>query len=173
MREGGEYEEDELLEMMMTFFAIFYIDDTHLASRDAAFLQHALDAFVEIFERVGLQTNMSKTLTMICTPGQIRTQQPTESYRQMQRGRVMALEWNSRDIKCRQCGKVLQASSLSRHLADVHDIYQQAVAAKELLEVCPPILYTENQVLYPGALACPYPGCEGHLLDGWMIRRHF
>jgi hypothetical protein len=86
LREGREYEEDKLLEMMATFFAIFYVDDVYLASQDAGFLQHALDAFVELFERVGLQTNTSKTLTMICTPGRIRTQLPTESYWQMQHG---------------------------------------------------------------------------------------
>jgi hypothetical protein len=91
----------------------------------------------------------------------------------MQCGQVMALEWNSHDVKCRQCGKVLKASSLGRHLADVHDIYQQAVVAEELLEVCPPVLYTVNEMSHPGALSCSYPGCKGHLRDGWMMRRHF
>ncbi len=47
--EDGEYEEDELLEMMATFFAIFYIDNVYMASRDVGFLQHALDALVELF----------------------------------------------------------------------------------------------------------------------------
>jgi hypothetical protein len=159
--------------MMAAFFAIFYIDDAYLASWDAGFRQHALDILVDLFERVGLQTNTSKMLTMICTPGRIRMQLSTESYRWMQRGRVMALEWNSCDIECRQCGKVLKASSLGRHLADVHDIYQQAVVAEELLEVCPPVLYTVNEMPYPGALSCPYPGCKGHLWDGWMMQRHF
>jgi hypothetical protein len=56
----------------------------------------------------------------------------------------MALEWNSRDVECRQCGKVLKASSFGCHLADVHDIYQQTVVAEELLEVRSPVLYTVN-----------------------------
>jgi hypothetical protein len=33
----------------------------------------------------------------------------------------------------------MKASSLSRHLADVHDIYQQTVVAEELLELRPPV----------------------------------
>ncbi len=173
LQESGEYKEDELFGMMAALFAIFYVDDAYLASWDAGFLQHALDILVDLFKRVGLQTNTSKTMVMICTPGGIRTQLSTESYRQMQHGRVMALEWNFRGVECRQCGKVLKASSLGRHLADVHDIYQQAVVAKELLEVRPPVLYMVNEVSYPGALSCPYPGCEGHLRDGWMIGRHF
>ena len=80
LREGGAFEEHELLEFMNSFFAIFYVDDAYLASRDAGFLQHALDILVNLFKRVGLKTNTSKTQAMICTPGQIRTQLPTESY---------------------------------------------------------------------------------------------
>jgi hypothetical protein len=171
--EGRDFEEHELLEFMNTFFAIFYVDDAYLASRDAGFLQHALNVLVDLFERVGLKTNTSKTQTMICTPGRVRTQLPTESYRRMRHGRVTASEWNSRNVKCRQCGKELKASSLGRHLADVHDIYQQAVVAEELLETSPPVLYTVRAMLHPGALACPYPQCEGQLRDGWMMRRHF
>jgi hypothetical protein len=87
----------------------------------------------------------------------------TESYRQMQQGQVSASEWNSCDVECRQCGKVLKASSLGRHLADVHDIYQQAVVAKELLEDQPPVLYTVRAELHTRALQCPYPGCTGRL----------
>jgi hypothetical protein len=60
----------------------------------------------------------------------------------MRRGRVTASEWNSRDVECQTCGKVLKASTLGRHLADVHDIYQQTVIAEELLEIRPPVLYT-------------------------------
>ena len=79
---------------------------------------------------------------MICTPDRIRTQLPTESYHRMRQGQVSASNWNSRNVECRQCGKVLKASSLGRHLADVQDIYQQVVVAKELLEDQPPVLYT-------------------------------
>jgi hypothetical protein len=52
----------------------------------------------------------------------------------MQQKQDSASEWNSCNVECWWCGNVLKASSLSRHLADVHDIYQQAVVAEELLE---------------------------------------
>jgi hypothetical protein len=81
-------------------FAIFYVDDAYLASRDAEFLQRALDLRVSLFGRVGLETNVTKMQTMICTPGRIRTQLPADSYRRLQRGRVTAAEWNARDVKC-------------------------------------------------------------------------
>ena len=116
--------------------------------------------------------NMSKMQFMICTPGQIWMQLLTESYRWMQHGWVMASEWNSPDVEFWHCG-MLKASSLGRHLADIYDIYQQAVVAEELLEVHLPILYMVNEMPYPGALSCLHPGCEGHLWDGWIMWRHF
>jgi hypothetical protein len=131
--EEGNYEEAELEDLMSTFFAIFYIDDTYFASQDAEFLQRALDIVVGLFEWVGLQTNTKKTQTMICTPGRIRTQLPIDSYHWMQCGRVTADEWNARPVECRQCGKVMLASSLGHHLSDVHDIYQLQVVSKDLL----------------------------------------
>ncbi len=50
-------------------FAVFYVDDSYTASRNAEFLQEALDILVETFKQVGLATNMKKTQAMICTPG--------------------------------------------------------------------------------------------------------
>jgi hypothetical protein len=124
LREGGDYEEWELAELMLTYFAIFYVDDAYLASRDAEFLQRALDLLVSLFGRVGLETNVSKTQTMICTPGRIRTQLPADLYRRLRRGRVTATKWNARDVECLKCGKMMKASSLRRHLADMHNVYQ-------------------------------------------------
>ena len=117
---------------MSTFFAI-YVDDTYLASRDAEFLQCVLDLLVSLFERVGLETNVSKTQTMICNPGRIRTQLPTDSYRRLRRSRVTAAEWNARDAECLKCEKMVKATSLRRHLVDMHNVYQQTVVAEEML----------------------------------------
>jgi hypothetical protein len=122
LKQDGDYDEEQAAELMATFFAIFYVDNAYLASRDAGFLQHALTLLVDLFARVGLQTNTSKTQTMICTPGRIKTQLLSESYRRMMIGRVTASEWNSRNVEYYQCGNEMKASSLSRHLADVHDI---------------------------------------------------
>ena len=112
LREEGDYEEAELEELMATFFAIFYIDNAYLASRDAEFLQRALDIITELFERVGLLTNTKMTQTMICTPGCIQLQLQFEPYRRMQHGRVSAAKWNACEVERRQCGKVMLASSL-------------------------------------------------------------
>jgi hypothetical protein len=92
LKQNGDYKEGELVVLTATFFAIFYVNDAYLASWDAGFLQHTLTHLVNLFQRVGLRTNASKTQTMICTPGRIWIQLPTESYHWMRRGRVTAAE---------------------------------------------------------------------------------
>jgi hypothetical protein len=159
LKEEGDYKEGELAALTATFFAIFYVDDAYLASRDAGFLQHVLTLLVDLFQRVGLQTNTSRTQTMICAPSRIQTQLPTKLYRQMLHSRVTAAKWNSRDVQCYQCGKGMKAGSLGHHLADVHDIYQQTVVTKDLLEDQPPATYTVNAGLHGSDLSCPFSGC--------------
>jgi hypothetical protein len=67
----------------------------------------------------------------------------------------------------------MKTGSLGRHLADVHDIYQQTVVTKDLLEDRPPATYTANAGLHDRDLPCSFPGCEGQLQDSWMMRKHF
>jgi hypothetical protein len=66
----------------------------------------------------------------------------------------------------------MNASSLSRHLADIHKLYQQTVVAEELLEDRAGVFYRATTP--PNSkLACPFPDWVGELESGWMIRRHF
>ncbi len=65
------------------------------------------------------------------------------------------------------------ASSLGRHLADVHDIYQLQVISKELLADRPPATYTIARRQTGRGLRCPFWLCEGVLKDGWNLCRHF
>ena len=60
LREEMVMEEEEMDELMATLFAIFYVDDAYIASRDPVFLQRAIDGLVSAFERVGLETNTFK-----------------------------------------------------------------------------------------------------------------
>jgi hypothetical protein len=166
------YNNDKVGNLMATFFAIFYGNDAYLASRDAEFLQHAYDLLVDPFKRVGLKTNTSKMQTMICTPGWIWTQLPTDTYRWLQRGRVTTTEWNARDAECPWCRMLMKAfSSLGRYLVDIYDVYQQMVVAEELLELHPTETYGITN-WSPTGLACLLPGCDGILRNEWMMRQH-
>jgi hypothetical protein len=46
--------------------ALFYADDGLLSTRDAPWLQQALDVLTGLFRRIGLATNAMKTKTMTC-----------------------------------------------------------------------------------------------------------
>ena len=48
--------------------AVFYADDGMVVSSESAWLQGAFNALVAIFDRVGLLTNVGKTVSMVCHP---------------------------------------------------------------------------------------------------------
>jgi hypothetical protein len=157
---------------MWSFIAIFYLDDAYFASRDPVFLQTAPDIVVELFERVGLETNRMKTQAMVCTPRRIRTQLPTASYHRMCLRFHTSNDWEARHVSCHHCGLKIQAHSLPCHLATQHGVYQQTVVAEELLERCASVVYRKAQ--HPdGKLTCPIAGCLGVAKDGWNMQRHF
>jgi hypothetical protein len=121
VKSGLEWE--ELDEMMDALFAIFYVEDVYIAARKPVFLQWAIDGLVSTFECVGLKTNISKTKAMIYTPGKIGLQLPADSYQWMRTGHTLAAKWDTCIITCRECRKDMRAGSLSRHFADLHEIY--------------------------------------------------
>jgi hypothetical protein len=109
---------------------------------------------------------------MICTPGRIQTQLLTASYTRMREGLTTAEEWDSQKVLCHQCNKMMAASSLCRHLADQHEVYQQVVVVEELLVARAGVTYYVQPDL-GGGLKCPAPGCAVKLRGGWMLRQHF
>jgi hypothetical protein len=171
--DGGIVDPEELDLLMVAFFAIFYIDNAYLAARDPGFLQVALNSLVSLFEREGLETNIKKTQAMICTPSQIFTQLSTDSYRRRHGyGTHTREQWDARKVECRQCQATMNASSLSHHLADLHEVYQQTVMVEKLLDDGAGVSYKAT-TLANGKISCPYPGCVGELGSSWMLRCHF
>ena len=47
---------------------MFYADDGMVGASEPAWLQGVFSALVAIFDRVGLQTNVDKTVSMACHP---------------------------------------------------------------------------------------------------------
>jgi hypothetical protein len=164
---------EELDLLMAAFFTIFYVDDVYLATRDPDFLQVALNSLVSLFEHVGLETKVKKMQAMICTPGRITTQLSTNSYcRRHGYGTHTREQWDAKKVECRQCQAKMNTSSLSRHLADLHEVYQQTVVAEEHLDNQVGMSYRAT-TLANSKISCPYPGCVGELGSSWMLRRHF
>ncbi len=173
LHDGGIVDPEELDLLMAAFFAIFYVDDAYLAARDPDFLQVALNSLISLFECVGLETNIKKMQTMVCTHSRITTQLSTDAYRcRHGYGTHMKEQWDTRMVECRQCQEKMNASSLSHHLADLHEVYQQTVVAEELLDDQAGMLYRAT-TLANGRISCPYPGCVRELGSSWKLRHHF
>ena len=86
MRETLDDSGGYLSNQIKALFVIFYVDDGYIASRDAEFLLEALNILVKTFKCVGYATNTKKMQAMVCTPGKIRVQLPTDSYRCLREG---------------------------------------------------------------------------------------
>ncbi len=136
------------------------------------FLQEALNILVKTFKHIGLATNTKKTQAMVCTPGKIRVQLPTDSYKRMCEG-VAAGEEPRRAVVCHVCNKALQARSLRPHLLSAHDIHQQVVVADVLLEDWAGVHYRAVPGGRKDPIQCPYPGCPVVLSSPYMLPRHF
>jgi hypothetical protein len=83
----------------------------------------------------------------------------------------MREQWDARKVKCRQCQATMNASFLSRHLADLCEVYQLTVVAEELLDNRASVSYRAT-TLANGKISCPYPGCVGELGSSWMLKCH-
>jgi hypothetical protein len=101
--------------------SICYADDGLIASYQSELAQDSLDYMVDLFQRMGLNTNTSKTKSLTCSPrlekGHISSQAymrrmdrdgPTHRYRQIRRS------------ECPVCQKGMAAGYLHIHLRQVH-----------------------------------------------------
>ena len=61
--------------------ALFYANNGMVALSDPVWLQGAFNALVGLFDMVGLQTNVGKTVGMVCHPFQAAGNLTTAAYR--------------------------------------------------------------------------------------------
>ena len=93
-----------------------------VVSLDPTWLQGAFTALVAIFDRVGLITNVGKTVSMVCHPCQAGSGNRTEEAygrRITGEGRSYA-ERQRKRVACRECGEFLAVGSMSSHLMTQH-----------------------------------------------------
>ena len=102
--------------------AIFYADDGMVVSSDPTWLQGAFTALLAIFDRVGLMTNVSKTVSMVCQPCQAGAANRTvEAYGRRITGEGRSyMETQRERVACEECGAFLASGSMSSHLMTRH-----------------------------------------------------
>ena len=101
--------------------SLFYADDVMVASSDPRWLQGAFSTLIGLFDRVGLQTNFRKTVSMVCRPFQAAGTQLEVSYGQRMTGEGTSYQyWQKGRLQCRECGEELEARSLAGHMTTQH-----------------------------------------------------
>jgi hypothetical protein len=89
----------------------FFVDNGLVGSRDAIWLQSAMEVLVTLFEGIGLWTNHNTTKVMTCVPGNIQVAHMEAAYHAQQLGPVDPTAKRHR-VECDLCGASLAAGSL-------------------------------------------------------------
>ena len=85
---------------------LFYADDSMVASSDPAWIQGAFNSLVGLFNRVGLQTNIGKTVGMVCHPCQAEGNITKTAYGRSITGEGNSYrEWQRDRVECEECGE--------------------------------------------------------------------
>ena len=114
--------------------ACFYADNGLIVLRDPDFLQRAFDALTDLFDRVGLKTNTTKTETMAFLPGAIRTRLSEDGYR-AQMDNHFRNSCKGCRVNCNLCNQELAVGLLRSHLETQHDVYRSFALAKARVAV--------------------------------------
>ena len=91
-----------------TFLSLFYANDVIIAGRDTEQVQESLNIIANLFERVGLRPNTTKTVQMVCVPGRIRTRLTTSTYHRVRAGMEITSEWCRCRVACNICGRSME-----------------------------------------------------------------
>ena len=93
-----------------------------VASSDPRWLKWAFNAIVGLFERVGLRTNVGKTVSMTCRPCPAAGNQSEVAYgRKMTGEGPTYCEIQKERVKCGDCSKGMAAGSLESHRMIQHE----------------------------------------------------
>ena len=90
-------------------FCIFYVDDGVIVHDDKFVHLQEVNLLVDLFEKVGLKTNIKKTKFMIINGGEPWKAICTEAYNKMMTGNGKSYRERQKEkVKCKHCDKILQ-----------------------------------------------------------------
>ena len=155
--------------------AVFYSDEGMVVLSDPAWLQGAFSSLVAIFDRVGLRTNVGKTVIMACHPCRAGAGNRTEaaySRRLTGLGKTYAERQRER-VACGECGAVIAVGSMLSHLMTRHG---KAATGRHLWATQTnwnPRTYKMHFPAKGGPRRCPVERCPGVLATQVAMRVHF
>jgi len=151
---------------------LFYADDGKVASTDPEWLQRAFDVLVGLFGRIGLKTNVRKTVAMICMPHCIAGRQSDEAYRHRMTGAGHSHRERKRlKVTCPECNAELAGSSLRAHMESQHGATHRA--STPTVPDASPDAYRVSFPRQTKSIECPIEGCHGRAATRQALRVHF
>ena len=149
-----------------------------IASSNPQWLQWAFTQLVGLFDRVGLNTNINKTVSMIYRPCTAAGNRSEEAYGRIMTGEGLPFRERKRErVECGDCGKEVAAGSLDSHRMTQHGKAKESLwtwtdAATVRGEGDEPQTY---RIEFPkgGTTVCPVEGCPGRAGTRTAIRVNF
>ena len=144
-----------------------------VALSDPHWLQWAFNTLVSLFERMGLQTNVGKTVSMVCRPCQAAGTQLKAAYGRKMRGEGPTYQERQKEqVECGECGKEMAAGLLASHRMTQHG---HAKEERWIWEATGGYLQTYGLDLPTkgGPRSCPVEGCPGNTGTRTAMWMHF
>jgi hypothetical protein len=154
---------------------LFYADDGWLASHTTAILQEALDLVTDLFKRMGLQMNATKTKVMNSHPGSEIHYISTPAFSRRMLGNGPTYSATQRRITtCPVCEKAMQQRNLRQHLINQHQIFERPKKRPKTSHHAQRTPTTYNVSMPTGTWTqCPVPNCDGRAGTRDSMRVHF
>ena len=161
--------------MYASLVVIFYADDGVVASKDPIWLQLELDMLTGLFDWVGLQTNIRKTVGMVYRPCWVARVLADEAYTRRMKGEGKSFKEQHRErVLCPECGKYLAKGSLVTHRQTQHSVSKRGLGSErdKADGVYKPRTYIMAFHTREGTRPCPVEGCSGRALTRTANRVH-
>ena len=155
---------NELGEAVGRCLRVFYTNYSMVGSRDLYWMKHSMNVLVGLFLRYGLADNVTKSRSMVCQPGALRSGMSAEAkalkFTGVRDSYCMILRQR---ISCPECGVELTAGSMTYHHRHMNGT-EPAIYWNRF-----PFSQTEHHpqvynVRFPRStnhFPCPFPGCPG------------
>jgi exonuclease III len=168
---------------------IFYADDGLLVGDSWEGVQGKMDAYTEMFARVGLQMNASKTKAMIMTGGRFIGKQSAQAmdYRHGKTGSISHRERSLQQVICPLCGASVTRQYLVTHQSRKTCKDRQREKGANMIQAS--TTFDSNQTMSEpretlprvyqvtmkksGKTKCPSQCCPAYLQSSLSMRQHF
>jgi len=160
----------------MTTKARFYADDGELWDHDPAQLQQSLTDLEDLFRRMGLLINGSKTKALTTLPMVATTRISTAAYKRRMEGEGDTYRARKQlRMICPACDVAMQMRSLTGHYRTQHpNLPLPPMDTLPMLQDPDVRAYTITAHDKHAPAQCPVPACSVMIHGGWFnLHRHF